>query len=179
LLNHRIQWFLIINGFLLTATASLKTKPSDDTFVMLIILAVVGLLVCISFSFSLGIGRRGVGRLANMWQHYRDLFYRSEAPTGCHQIGVLGWRANEWASRAAPWYALPIIFAAVWGVLIYANALAKPIAEEKPPMIQVVQPSGKTTKISIDPSLSPSIVIQLSNGGAEIKSPIGATKEKK
>ena len=24
LLNHRIQWFLIINGFLLTATASLK-----------------------------------------------------------------------------------------------------------------------------------------------------------
>jgi hypothetical protein len=95
LLNHRIQWFLIINGFLLTATASLKSKPSDDTYVMLIILAVVGLFICISFWFSLGIGRRGVGRLANMWQHYRDLFYRSEAPTGCHQIGVLGWRANE------------------------------------------------------------------------------------
>lgn len=120
LLNHRIQWFLVINGFLLAATATLLAKAIPEIF-MLRVLSGVGLAICISFYFSLGIGRRGVGRLSQMWEHYRDLHYkifRHEEPSGCHQVGVLGWRANPIASRLAPWYALPIIFGSVWGTML-------------------------------------------------------------
>jgi hypothetical protein len=177
LLNHRIQWFLIINGFLLTATASLKAQPSSDTLLMLIILAIVGFLICVSFWFSLGIGRRGVGQLADMWEHYRDLFYRHEEPTGCHQIGVLGWRSNKWATRAAPWYALPIIFGIVWILLLSANIVSKPVAADKSHHIRIVQPTGQVVEIPIDTSQNSTIVIQLPNGKIGIELPKGAPQK--
>lgn len=163
LLNHRIQWFLIINGFLLTATASLKAQPSTVTLLMLIILAIVGFLICISFWFSLGIGRRGVERLADMWEHYRDLYYRHEEPTGCHQIGVLGWRSNKWATRAAPWYALPIIFGIVWILLLWANIVSKPVVADKSHKILIVQPTEQAVEAPIDTSQKSTNVIQLPN----------------
>jgi hypothetical protein len=152
LLNHRIQWFLTINGFLLLATATLKNKQSDDITRMLISIAVVGLLICISFWFSLGIGRRGVGRLADMWEHYRDLYYRHEQPTGCHQIGVLGWRSHKWASKAAPWFALPILFSAVWIFLFFTHLTSKPIASEDLHQIRIIQPTGQIRVIPINTS---------------------------
>jgi hypothetical protein len=164
LLNHRIQWFLIINGFLLTATASLKAKPSGDTLLLLIILSLVGFLICISFWFSLGIGRRGVGRLADMWEHYRDLYYRHEEPTGSHQIGVLGWRSNVWASRLAPWYSLPIIFGFVWIFLFCTYLVSKPVAAEKMHQINIVRPGGQVLKIPVDTSQNSTTIIQLPNG---------------
>jgi hypothetical protein len=151
LLNHRIQWFLIINGFLLTATATLKNKQLDEIRLMIII-AIVGLLVCISFWFSLGIGRRGVGRLADMWEHYRDLYYRHEQPAGCHQIGVLGWRSNKWASKAAPWFALPIIFSAVWILLFFTYLTSKPTATEDQHRLRIIQPTGQIQEILINTS---------------------------
>ena len=171
LLNHRIQWFLIINGFLLTATASLKAQPSSDTLLMLIILAIVGFLICVSFWFSLGIGRRGVGRLADMWEHYYGLYYRQEEPTGCHQIGVLGWRFNEWATRVAPWYALPIIFGIVWIVLLCANIVSKPVAADISHRIPIVQPTGQVVEIPIDTSLNSTITIQVPNEKIRIELP--------
>jgi hypothetical protein len=171
LLNHRIQWFLIINGFLLTATASLKAQPSGYTLLMLIILAIVGFLICISFWFSLGIGRGGVGRLADMWEHYRDLYYRHEEPTGCHQIGVLGWRSTKWATRAAPWYALPIIFGIAWILLLWANIASKPVIADKPHQIRIVQPTGQVVAIPIDTSQNSINVIQLPNGKIGIELP--------
>ena len=151
LLNHRIQWFLIINGFLLTATASLKTKPTNETLPMLAILALVGFLVCISFWFSLGIGRRGVGRLADMWEHYRDLYYRHEPPSGCHQIGVLGWRSTKWASRAAPWFALPILFSSVWILLFYVHLVSMSTLNtpKNNPQIQIEKQNARPQKPSV------------------------------
>jgi hypothetical protein len=171
LLNHRIQWFLIINGFLLSATASLKAQPSSDTLLMLIILAIVGFLISVSFWFSLGIGRRGVGRLADMWEHYCGLYYRHEEPTGCHQIGVLGWRSNEWATRAAPWYALPIIFGIVWIVLLCANIVSKPVVADISHRILIVQPAGQVVEIPIDTSLNSTITIQVPSEKIRIELP--------
>jgi hypothetical protein len=150
LLNHRIQWFLIINGFLLTAT--LKSKQIEVTKFMLIIISIVGSLVCFSFWFSLGIGRRGVGRLADMWEHYRDLYYRHEQPDGCHQIGVLGWRSTWWASKAAPWFALPIIFSAVWILLIYTHSISNTGATEAQHKLRIIQSTCQIQEIHINPS---------------------------
>ena len=177
LLNHRVQWFLIINGFLLSATASLKAQPSGDTLLMLIVLGVVGFLVCISFWFSLGIGRGGVGRLADMWEHYRDIYYRHEEHAGCHQIGVLGWRSTKWATRAAPWYALPIIFGIVWILLLWANIVTKPVIADKSHQIRIVQPTGQVVEIPIDTSQNSINVIQLPSGKLRIDLPISAPQK--
>ena len=172
LLNHRIQWFLIINGFLLTATASLKVQSSSDPKLMLIILAIVGLSICISFWFSLGIGRCGVGRLADMWEHYRDLYYRHEEPTGCHQIGVLGWRSSKLAEVFSPWYALPWIFGGVWIVLLGVNFfVSAPNLSDKSHQIRVVQPNGEVVEIPIDTTQNSINIIRHPNGKIGIELP--------
>lgn len=114
LLNHRIQWLLTINGFLLAATGAMIGKQGAEVSMLIDVFASVGIAVCFSFFFSLGIGRKGVGRLADMWEHYRELFYQNDEPSGCHQIGVLGWRSNPIAARLAPWYSLPFVFGLAW-----------------------------------------------------------------
>lgn len=114
LLNHRIQWLLTINGFLLAATGAIFGKQGPEAAFLIDVFASVGIAVCVSFYFSLGIGRKGVGRLADMWEHYRELFYQNDEPSGCHQVGVLGWRSNPVASKLAPWYSLPFVFGFAW-----------------------------------------------------------------
>jgi hypothetical protein len=114
LLNHRIQWLLTINGFLLAATGAIIGKQGAEVALLIDVFASVGIAICFSFYFSLGIGRKGVGRLADMWEHYRKLFYQNDEPSGCHQIGVLGWRSNPVASKLAPWHSLPFIFSLAW-----------------------------------------------------------------
>ena len=114
LLNHRIQWLLTINGFLLAATGAIIGKQGPEVALLIDVFASVGIAVCFSFYFSLGIGRKGVGRLADTWEHYRKLFYQNDEPSGCHQIGVLGWRSNPVASKLAPWYSLPFVFGVAW-----------------------------------------------------------------
>lgn len=117
LLNHRIQWFLTINGFLLTATGitiSSIGKTGVEKLYFVFTLAGVGILICFSFFFSLGIGRKGVGRLSKLWDHYSQLYYRDKNCASYYQIGVLGWIANPWSTRLSPWQSLPFIFFAAW-----------------------------------------------------------------
>lgn len=178
LLNHRIQWFLIINGFLLSATASLIAKLTSETAFMLVILAVIGFLVCVSFWFSLGIGRRGVGRLADLWKDYRDLYYHHEEPTGCHQIGVLGWKSNVWATRLAPWYLLPLIFGGVWALLICTHLASKPVPVDTPHQIRIVQINGQVVEIPIKPSKESTTIIQLPEGRVRLDTPKLASQTK-
>lgn len=159
LLNHRIQWFLIINGFLLTATATLKTKQLDDGKLILIAIAAIGILVCVSFWFSLGIGMKGVGRLAKTWEYYVELF-AEKSSDGCHHIGVIGWWAKEKASKVSAWFILPIIFALVWIFLLIAHVTSKTVSTLDGQRLRIMQPVGKSNGIVVDTSApSTSIII--------------------
>lgn len=108
LLNHRIQWFLTLNGFLFTAVALYGNQPGRNWFGWT--LAGVGLLVCFSFSVGLRIGGQGFKRLVGRWREVK-----SKHADGFVEIGVYGHLANGFLeSHYAPWKALPILMAIGW-----------------------------------------------------------------
>jgi hypothetical protein len=111
LLNHRIQWFLTLNGFLFTAVAVYGNQPGRNWFAC--IMAGVGLLTCLSFGVALSIGRSGFGRLESVWKAF---YVRCEGHF--NEVGVYGFRASSLQNFAAPWNALPKIMAIGWVAVI-------------------------------------------------------------
>ncbi len=108
LLNHRIQWFLTLNGFLFTAVALYGNQPGRNWFGWT--LAGVGLLVCFSFFVGLQIGGRGFKRLVRRWKEIKN-----KHSDGFVEIGVYGHLANGFLENyCAPWKALPVLMATGW-----------------------------------------------------------------
>lgn len=146
LLNHRIQWFLTLNGFLFTAVALYGNQPGRNLFGTA--LAILGLLVCYSFGIGLQIGGRGFRRLVRIWQ---DLY--SKCHEDFHEVGVYGHLAKGFREEyLAPWRALPFLMAFGW-LLVLAFVWYFP--GENPPgsyapiLIQETEKSvnGETFKI--------------------------------
>lgn len=109
LTNNRIQWFLTINGFLITSIA-LYTGTFPKAWFTLIV-SMAGLVIASSFWMSVRLGNSAVERLSLLWSDYR-----SKAEPGYHEIGVFGSSASSWVirGRLLPWVALPWIFAGLW-----------------------------------------------------------------
>jgi hypothetical protein len=108
LLNHRIQWFLTLNGFLFTAVALYGNQPGRNYFGW--VLAGLGLLVCSSFFVGLSIGGQGFKRLVRRWKMIKAM--HSE---GFEEVGVYGHLAKGFLeNNLAPWKALPMLMAFGW-----------------------------------------------------------------
>lgn len=114
LLNHRIQWFLTIQGFLFTAVALFGNNPGRRFFGLCI--AITGIAVCLSFGMALQIGRKGFGSLVEQWKNavkgHEQRFF---------QAGVFGYLAGErWETFLAPWRILPYIISFAWiGIIVF------------------------------------------------------------
>lgn len=117
LLNHRIQWFLTITGFLLTAVALYGPNAGRDIFC--IVIAAIGILVTRSFQVALGIGGKGVRRLSCLWELYRMKAEDKKFP----EVGVLGYSANLLENSGAPWKCLPLITYILWVSIVLFGLL--------------------------------------------------------
>jgi hypothetical protein len=108
LTNHRIQWFLTLQGFLFTSVALYGDQPGRNLFGYLI--GIMGIGVCISFGVALRAGQKGFDNLVERWHkayeaHRRDYY----------QAGVAGYISmNKWENRLVPWVALPWILGFGW-----------------------------------------------------------------
>jgi hypothetical protein len=113
LTNNRIQWFLTINGFLITSVALYTGAFPKAWFTIFVSLA--GLVIAYSFWISIQLGNGAAERLSLLWKAYR-----SKAEPGYHEIGVLGATASSWVIqwRLLPWVSLPWIFGFLWSVSI-------------------------------------------------------------
>lgn len=146
LLNHRIQWFLTLNGFLFTAVALYGNQPGRNWFGTA--LAILGLLVCYSFGIGLQIGGRGFRRLVDIWQ---DLC--SKCHEDFHEVGVYGHLANGFQEKnLAPWRALPLLMAIGWisvMVFVWSFKGEHPPGTFTPILIQEAEKTinGETFKI--------------------------------
>lgn len=140
LLNHRIQWFLTLNGFLFTAVALYGNQPGRDLFGW--ILAGVGLLVCFSFFIGLRIGGRGFKRLVRKWKEIKNIH-----SDGFVEIGVYGHLANGFLeNNCAPWRALPVLMSAGWiavAIFVWQYPGQNPAGTFSPIVIQGQKSSGQ------------------------------------
>ena len=108
LTNHRIQWFLTLQGFLFTSVALYGDQPGRNWFGYLI--GIMGIGVCISFGVALRAGQKGFNNLVERWHkayepHRRDYY----------QTGVAGYLSMEkWENQLVPWVALPWILGFGW-----------------------------------------------------------------
>lgn len=118
LLNHRIQWFLTLNGFLFTAVAIFGNQPGRDRFGTAI--ATVGLLTCVTFWVALKIGRGAFGRLVDLWGGYRA---RCTEPF--NEVSVYGYLAHPVTAYLGPWLMLPYILGLgiLWFVHTYPGTV--------------------------------------------------------
>ena len=113
LLNHRIQWFLTITGFLLTGVVLFGPNLGRDVFCLMI--GAIGIFVTRSFQVALGIGGKGVKRLSSLWE-----MYRKKGDGSYTEIGVFGYAASKLENASAPWKLLPLITYALWiSVIIF------------------------------------------------------------
>jgi len=146
ILNHRIQWFLTLNGFLFTAVALYGNQPGRNWFGTA--LTIVGLLVCYSFGIGLQIGGRGFRRLVDVW-----LDLHSKCQEDFHDVGVYGHLANGFQERnLAPWRALPYLMAIGWilvAVFVWFFPGEHPPGSFTPVLIQETEKTirGETFKI--------------------------------
>lgn len=113
LLNHRIQWFLTLSGFLFTAVAIYGNQPGRNWFGT--VLAAVGLLTCISFGAILSLGRRGWKSTLRRWQTIR---LQHKAPF--HDVGVYGVHSKGFLTYLAPTRLLPWVMGLGWvGLVVF------------------------------------------------------------
>lgn len=113
LMNYRIQWFLTITGFLITAV--FLASGYVPSF-LVAILSVLGFIVSLSFGLSLKIGRKAVLNLKGQWEYYKGF-----APPGFPEIGVVGSSASKGWNRLAPWSLLPPVLACFWLLIAFAS----------------------------------------------------------
>jgi hypothetical protein len=116
LLNHRIQWFLTITGFLLTGVVLFGPNLGRESFCLMI--GAIGIFVTRSFQIALGIGGKGVKRLSRLWE-----MYRIKGDGSYMEIGVFGYAASKLENAFAPWRFLPWITYALWISIIIFGLL--------------------------------------------------------
>jgi hypothetical protein len=140
LLNHRIQWFLTLNGFLFTAVALYGNQPGRNWFGWT--MAGIGLLVCYSFSVGLRIGGQGFKRLVAKWKEIRN-----NHSDGFVEIGVYGHLADGFIeNHFAPWRALPVLMATGWivvAIFVWHYPGQNPTGTFSPILIQEQKESSK------------------------------------
>lgn len=108
LTNHRIQWFLTLQGFLFTSVALYGDQPGRKWFGYLI--SVMGIGVCISFGVALRAGQKGFNNLVERWHKAYEPHRRNY-----YQTGVAGYLSmKKWENLLVPWVALPWILGFGW-----------------------------------------------------------------
>ena len=108
LTNHRIQWFLTINGFLFTAIAIFGNQPGRNYFGSALVF--IAILTCVSFAKALAIGRKGWLQLAEKWEKLL-----ARAPEGFDDVGVYGYRtSSKFENLTLPWCFLPWVMSLGW-----------------------------------------------------------------
>jgi hypothetical protein len=139
LLNHRIQWFLTINGFLFTAVAIFGNTPGRPWFGTIV--GVVGLLTSISFYFALSIGRKGWTILVDRWN-----IIRARCTEPYTDIGVYGYRTRGLERYLMPWILLPWILSIGWlGVIVFVWAVPPSPTSAFTPV--VVEPGKQEVRV--------------------------------
>lgn len=120
--NHRLTWFLVIQGFLLTALAS----SWESKFLELsIVLCLLGILISLSFCEGLGVSTRTQDKLKETW---KTLWKELLEQYGIERIEGLGNTLDEnpkqknstdqFRRLIRPWRSLPYIFVATWVVIL-------------------------------------------------------------
>ena len=104
LMNHRITWFITLQGLLFAALAFAWDK--NDAQGLIFVLCSLAMLVAVSTAFILW------GCAAAIEQLHR------EHPRAAMVIG----RRASWIEKIAyPWYAFPVLFFVAWGLIFYLN----------------------------------------------------------
>lgn len=107
--NNRLQWMLIIQGFLLTALGSFYTPTIPSSIVICI--AIVGAITSASSGFHLRHSRRAI---AWTLQNFKD---KHNDYSGPNVIGLdlrAGSRMDTIQCFLTPPYVLPLLFFVMW-----------------------------------------------------------------
>ena len=103
LLNHRMTWFLTIQGLLYAAMAFAWDK--DGTLIWGV-LAPLGIAIGLSFRFTLNVGPSAVVELQNWWDDRKPVDY--DGPD------IVGRRIEVNKQIVWPWQSLPICICVSW-----------------------------------------------------------------
>jgi hypothetical protein len=111
LMHNRIQWFLTIIGFLITAIFLSSGFGAEG--LPIVVLSAIGFLISLSFWLSLRVGLKAVENLVLLWDQYKHAV--STAAPSPFLVGVLGSRlkGKKW-NRLMPWWILPPILMGFW-----------------------------------------------------------------
>jgi hypothetical protein len=143
LMNNRIQWFLTITGFLITAIFLSSRIAENSIFITL--MALVGMAISLSFWLSLSTGRKAVGRLLALWNAYRV-----RAVPSFNETGVIGSRLIGGWNYLAPWWALPPILLIFWLAVMVNSCFAPEALMAPTPGTYVFLDKQKLEGIGID-----------------------------
>lgn len=162
LMNNRIQWFLTINGFLITAIF-LSSRLAEKS-ILITLMALVGLAISLSFWLSLSTGRKAVGRLLSLWKDYR----LRAIPT-FNETGVIGSRLLDGWNYLAPWWALPPVLAVFWLIVMLHSTLAPELLRVPTPGTHVFIEKAKLEGINTTILRCPTNVFRFNTASGEIE----------
>jgi hypothetical protein len=129
-INHRLTWALVINGFLLAAVASLAVslqKADHASYripilvALLLALTVVGSLVCQVAANLLRVPLHHHYRIRRWWEQY----CATNRIDPSHYPPVTGWKTEYNELKMHSLHLIPVYLLYFWGV---ANAMLSPIA---------------------------------------------------
>jgi hypothetical protein len=104
LLNHRLTWFITIQGLLFAALGFAWSK--SDAKELVFVFCGLGILTAVSSAFALWGGANAIDQLST--EEKID-----DQP-------IIGRRAGI-EKFAYPWYSFPVLFGAAWGSILWIN----------------------------------------------------------
>ena len=108
LINHRLTWFITLQGLLLAALAFAWDK--NDAKGLVFVFCGLGILAAISTGSVLWGGAFAIENL-------------SKAEKQNQRSQVIG-RHAKWIEKIFyPWFSLPVLFAIAWGFILFLNGL--------------------------------------------------------
>jgi hypothetical protein len=103
LMNHRITWFITLQGLLFAALGFSWGKA--DTKTLIIILGLLGILTSASSAFVLWGGANAIEELLSQ-------------PAIMKPLG----RKSQWNEKYLyPWYSFPLLFAIAWAIILFSK----------------------------------------------------------
>lgn len=106
LINHRLTWFITLQGLLMAALGFAWDKT--DARGLVFVFCGLGILSAISTATILWGGAAAIERLSMI----------EELHKGCM---VIGRRATLFEKIFYPWFAMPVLFAVAWALICWLN----------------------------------------------------------
>ena len=115
--NHRLSWYLTIQGFSLGALAFAWDKA--DTRILIYLFCVLGAIISLMFWEGINVSKRAQRGLKEEWD-----MYRSRLSTYCGP-GIVAYRSapGEISKYFRPWRSLPLVFFITWNFIALLNGL--------------------------------------------------------